>query len=255
MKTSMSLHEIGELISLSRKRNESIQDYLRFQKYQGELIIAYLFKNNVFVDNKKILDLGCGIGGYAEAFMQVSDHVVGVDLQNNFNSRKFTRVISDASTLPFLDNYYDFVLCTSMIEHVPNANQLVLEILRVTKSNGYFLLSYPPFYSIKGGHHLSPMHYFDEKTAIKLYNGLTRVFRKKWFGDDSPVLIDSYDRAFIHYGLYKRTITSIKHMLKKMNVYIVDMSTRYSPVNFARIPFLGEVLTWHVVFLIRKNDH
>ena len=30
------------------------------------------------------------------------------------------------------------------------------------------------------------------------------------------------------------------------------MTTRFVPINVARIPLLGEFMTWHVQFLVRK---
>src|SRR5262249_4506473 len=55
-------------------------------------------------------------------------------------------VLSFAAPLPFRDDSFDAILCTSVLEHVDNAEQAVSEIARVMKPGGRLLITVPFFY-------------------------------------------------------------------------------------------------------------
>ena len=140
--------------------------------------------------------------------------------------------------LPFKSESFDFVFCSSLIEHMKIPKILVKEIKRVLKKGGNCYLSFPPFWSPVGAHQFKPFHYLGEKMAINL--------SRKLYGVRSHSYDDKYGK------LYKRKISQVKKYILDNNLKIKSISTRMSPINFARIPFLNELLTWHVEFLIEK---
>jgi len=49
----------------------------------------------------------------------------------------------DEESLPYEDNYFDVVLAGELIEHLFNPDQLLTEIYRVLRKDGYFILTTP----------------------------------------------------------------------------------------------------------------
>lgn len=142
----------------------------------------------------------------------------------------------EASNLPFKSNSIDFIFCSSLIEHILDQNKLISELCRVLKNDQFCYLSFPPFWSPVGGHQFKPFHLLGEKNAVIL-SKLIRHVEADNFGT-----------------LYPTTIHHIKELVKETNFRIVGVSNRFSPINIAKIPFLNELLTWHVEFLLRKED-
>lgn len=64
-------------------------------------------------------------------------------------------VVSDIVQLPFENGAFDAVLCSEVIEHVPDANKVIMELLRVLKPGGYLVLT-APFCSLT---HYAPYHF------------------------------------------------------------------------------------------------
>ncbi|MBI5366893.1 MAG: class I SAM-dependent methyltransferase [Planctomycetes bacterium] len=77
--------------------------------------------------------------------------LINVDLYN------FPRVdiVSLGERLPFLAGSFDVVCCEEMLEHVPNPQQVVAEMVRVTKVGGYLYLGVPFVFPL----HPSPRDY------------------------------------------------------------------------------------------------
>lgn len=97
-------------------------------------------------ENKKVLDLGCGIGTSYESFVQIDPKIdwIGIDLENSpeVNARKrldLKFLTFDGITLPFPENYFDLIYCKQVFEHVRFPNQLLQEVHRVLKPGGHFL--------------------------------------------------------------------------------------------------------------------
>jgi hypothetical protein len=131
---------------------------------------------------------------------------------------------------------------------------LLTEIARILKPEGICYLSFPPYFSPMGGHVFSPFHYFGEKVALRLVRreDVTLDWVKKLY--HIPKNSRSFKQLYKGWGLYKMTISRCKRLIKHAGFNIIDISTRYLPISFVRWPLLGEILTWHVQFLIKKNN-
>jgi len=165
---------------------------------------------------------------------------------------EFHPVCADALSLPFADATFDLVFCSSLIEHVPDPHRLLGEIRRVLADGGWCYLSFPPFYSPRGGHQFAPYHLLGERFATWAYRRFNAKKIAEW---QREVLSDgeTYDRAFKGFGLRKVTIKSAKKWIAESGLEIVSVSTRLSDVNPASWPVIGEFLTWHAEFLLRKR--
>lgn len=237
---------------LARRRLRSEADYRLFQHYQGRWVLEGLARHGCVLQGKQVLDLGCGVGGYTLALEEAGAHGVALDLwiTPDFPARSFFPVQGDALRLPFAEAAFDGVLCASLIEHVIDPMTLLREIRRVTRPEGWVYLSFPPFYSPLGGHQFSPFHYLGERTALAVAR-----WRKWWRGGEwipsrYPIRPASFDKAFGAYGLYPVTIRKARRWILQAGFRIIHQGVRFLPLNISKIPILGEVITWHVEFLI-----
>lgn len=91
----------------------------------------------------KMLDFGCGSKPYRNCF--TVDQYVGVDYENEGHSHKNEQidVFYDGKNIPFEDGYFDSVLCTEVIEHVFNLDEVLKEINRVTRKDAKLLFTCP----------------------------------------------------------------------------------------------------------------
>lgn len=229
------LREWITLLRLARRRFLSDDDYRRFQAYQGRLVLDYLEKRRVNIQNARVLDLGCGRGGYSHAMTSAGARIVSVDFKRPDTTLP-TLVIGDALQLPCASNSFPLIFCASLIEHVPDPAQLLAEIKRVLTPDGFAYLSFPPFYTPVGGHQFKPYHLLGERWALRL----------------SRYRADSFATCFGDFGLYPLTIRRVRRLLAEAGLEIRHESTRFFPFNVSRIPVLGEFLTWHVQFLLCK---
>ncbi len=107
-----------------------------------------LFTRYQLPNDARILDIGCGTGevSYRLAESFPTAHVTGGDvIEAHLNTardrcREFadrtTFQIEDAFNLSFDDNTFDLVVNRHMLQAVPDADQVVAELYRVTKPSG-----------------------------------------------------------------------------------------------------------------------
>ena len=114
----------------------------------------------------RVLDLGCGRGRHLHALYwdETPVDVVGLDLSledvkiawDGFfelpppdpHSDKRSAVVTagDAARLPFPDNSFDRIICSEVLEHVPDPDQVLAEIARILKPGGLFAASVPRYW-------------------------------------------------------------------------------------------------------------
>lgn len=107
----------------------------------------------------RVLDLGCGEGRHViSAYLQPGVEAVGIDLSvDDLKTTRekfadfagasaessFTLASANALALPFADNYFDKVICSEVLEHIPDYQGALEEINRVLKPGGLFCASVP----------------------------------------------------------------------------------------------------------------
>jgi SAM-dependent methyltransferase len=249
----LSWKDYREFIFQARRRILSEADYFSFEKFQGSLLVRYLHSRGVPLKDIRALDIGCGFGGYTTALQEAGSRAVGLDLDSVRISGLSAKVTGDAQLTPFPAKCFSLVVCSSLIEHIPEPLQLLREIDRILTPGGYLYLSFPPFYSPAGGHQFAPFHYLGERLALSIFMRRKKFVNRKWVERYLSFSPTSYDTSFGTWGLYRRTISWARKEIKKFNWDLIECSTRFSPINPAPLPVLGEFLTWHVQFLMIKR--
>ena len=112
------------------------------------LFYAGLFAEFVPHDGM-VLDLGCGAGTSTQELKSQGYQVVGLDISHLFLSTASKRpdapdyVCASAEDIPYRDNTFDAVGANSFIEHVPDVEQVLSEMYRVTKPGGKLIFHGP----------------------------------------------------------------------------------------------------------------
>ncbi len=225
------------LLQLYRRRSHSQEDYCQFQMYQGRLILQHLAAQGIAVRDIRVLDVGCGNGGYSRVLAEAGAQVTAIDIRRIAGAAVPGFVLANATRIPFPAGSFPLIFCASLIEHVPEPLQLLAEMKRVLTADGVIYLNFPPFYSPVGGHRFKPYHLLGERWAL-------RLVKKK---------AASFATAYRNWGLYPLSIRRARALFAAAGLERQHESTRYSPVNLAALPWLGEFLTWSVQFLLRKS--
>lgn len=220
------------------------------------MLTEYLRRHGVSLSQRDVLDLGSGLGGYALEWQARGGNVVTLDLATSSSAVRgadIPFVRGDVHFLPFVSGAFDVVFCASLIEHVRRPDWLLHEVRRVLRSGGVCYLSFPPFYSPRGGHEFSPFHYLGEKMALRLVHRDRNV--ADWLREyyDIQPSARSFAESYKGWGLYRVTISQVRRWVRQVGFTVRHFGTRYLPVNLAAIPVLGEVLAWHVHLILEKS--
>jgi len=141
-------------------------------------------------DGDKILDLGCGVGRHVITTYTLKNvQAVGVDLslddlitandrfQSEFvepeqTGKSLGLSVADALFLPFADHCFDKVICSEVLEHIPDYRSALIEIRRVLKPGGILAASVPRFLPEWVCWRLSSGYHNEAGGHIRIFNAL-----------------------------------------------------------------------------------
>jgi SAM-dependent methyltransferase len=92
----------------------------------------------------RVLDVGAGQAPWRELLEDAEYVGLDVESADEFGmQRKPGIVYYDGVRIPFPDGGFDHVMCSEVLEHVPDANAFVAELARVVRSGGSIVLTIP----------------------------------------------------------------------------------------------------------------
>lgn len=253
----MEWRDYLDLYQAAANRLRSEDAYRNFQALQAQLLVRYMQSYGVQLRDQLLVDLGSGLGGYSLLFQQQGARVISLDLMADKVRLQgsYQAVSASAQAVPLAGDSIDIVFCASLIEHVPDPAQALREIRRILVPGGICYLSFPPFYSWRGGHEYAPYHYLGERAALRIVGRGAEKYHPDRLQEIYQVseTPDSFAGIYTDWGLYVMTVNKARQLIAQTPFTLLDMSTRYMPLSFIRWPLVGEVLTWHAQFLLRKN--
>ena len=93
------------------------------------------------LQDKRILDAGCGSGRLTKYISKFSKDVYGIDLIPLPQDKHVKFIRANIMDLPFEDSYFDLVYCEGVIHHTPTPEKVFMELARVNK-NKLFVMVY-----------------------------------------------------------------------------------------------------------------
>lgn len=121
---------------------------------------------------RRVLDLGCGLGGKTHALWnQLGEgaQVIALDLSpthlrqadayhHSVGVRGITKIAADAAQLPFAEGSFDLIVTADTLEHLPRPEQALAEMRRCLSRGGHLLLVFNPWGSPRGSHMADLVH-------------------------------------------------------------------------------------------------
>jgi SAM-dependent methyltransferase len=207
-----------------------------------------------------VLDVGCGEGRHMHAaYWKQFVHVVGIDLDRSrlreardgfFSTDEPTRPESlfavgqaDALELPFPTDKFDVVICSEVLEHLPDYQPALDEIDRVLKRDGQLAVSVPRFgpericwflsdayHQVEGGHvrifrqeelkssiENTGFSFVNHHYAHALHSPFWWLKCLFWENRDNSYLIEAYDKLLEWDLLYEpRLLEWLEDMLNPL---------------------------------------
>lgn len=115
------------------------------------------------------LDVGCGSKPYEKTFFSGAEKYIGMDY---LTDRSTPDVVGSATDIPLGNASFDTVVCTEVLEHVPDPLKAMQEMHRVLKPGGYLILTTPMYWP----RHEVPYDYFRYP-----YDGLLHLIKNSGF--------------------------------------------------------------------------
>jgi len=185
-------------------------------------------------DINTILDVGCGKGWVAEYFLPKGVKVHSLDVSPSnparamelYPSEDHKGIAADSFRLPFIDDSFDIVIASEIIEHVIDPAEFVKELFRVVKKGGRLLVTTP--YKEKLIYYLcvhcnkktpanAHIHSFDEKKLGSYYRGkYLEKFEYETFGNKLLIFLRTYVLLqFFPFWLWKMKDNFLNLFLRK----------------------------------------
>lgn len=199
----------------------------------------------VQLDNKRVLEAGCGNGLYAYRFIERFDaHVEAFDIEEPRvrEAKPFVPhvIVARGENLPYPDRYFDVVFSNEVIEHVENDRGFAAEIVRVTRTGGRIAIFCPNrWYPVEQhGHYWRGEYHFGNTPLINYLpdplrnrlaphvrtytaRGIQRVF------SDLPVRVIHHSRIFGGYDNIVRRYPTAGRIIRA-----VLYAAEHTPLRF-----------------------
>ena len=148
----------------------------------------------------RILDIGCGEGRHTiKACQQKGTICIGADFvfknlvetknklsfYNNFTDLKCKTVdlsCMDVTKMPFKNSSFDSIICSEVLEHIPDDAMAISELVRILKPKKNLAVSVPRFWPEKICWHLSDEYFNANMGHVRIYKKKSLIKTIESFG-------------------------------------------------------------------------
>lgn len=181
------------------------------------------------INPKTVLDVGCGGGVISQTLSEGGFAVYGIDLSPNLlkqiNDKHSSITLSgaDGTSLPFKDSVFDCIVCSEVLEHIPDFLEAMDELHRVLSPSGQLVVTTPNLFMYDS---LEAKFGLVSK-LIAFVNSLRRVFGLK------PIYLSGYDTH-----IHKNTVGNWRKHLESKGFTVVSERALFIS------PYIPNALPW-----------
>jgi len=128
------------------KTNPKFESKINPESYGIHKLVSYA--SSKMKDNELMLDAGCGSKPYKGYFQ--SEKYIGMDFRIA-SPQSPPEMLSDIRCIPLKDSSIDGILCTQVLEYVPEPEEVLKEFFRVLKPNGKLFIAVPQSAEVSEG--------------------------------------------------------------------------------------------------------
>jgi len=117
-----------------------------FRKITMQKRLDRIWKEIKIWENKRVLDVGCSGGMLQYLLSQHCLEIYGLDINNHVlkaTDIEGRYICGDAMRMPLKSNYFDVVICSHLLEHLPSVYSCLDEMRRVSKTGAKIFILYP----------------------------------------------------------------------------------------------------------------
>jgi len=174
-----------------KKRDTEITDKIRYFEEEAQTYdkkrsqkMKFLWEKEVEIvsnlcgntEEKQVLEIGVGTGRFSVELAKKGANVTGLDpakamlmttkektTQNGIID-KVSLIRASGNNLPFKDSSFDIIVCMHVLKHLPTYKEVLLEMERVAKQEGFIIVNFPNTFSLY--------------LPAAIYSNIRRLFRK-----------------------------------------------------------------------------
>jgi len=206
------------------KESPQTKNYLQYTNYANflqlkrlniimEQVIKYAMQKDT--NQFKVLDLGCGIGGFTFPLSSLGYKVVGVDIdsesisscKNRNNFPYATYIVGNAETID-LQEKFDVVIASEVMEHCFQPNLVIQTIAKHLNEGGIGIVSVPNGYCFS---EILFSRFFQKLGIISLFHKMPKKIYTSLTGSPSPFYslnVFCHHVQFFSFGKFKSLLNS-----------------------------------------------
>ena len=223
---------------------------------------------------EKILDIGSGKGILCIAFSNIAKEIIGLEpdkdareiaeLTKEYFEKDNVKFIDGiAQKMPFENEAFDLVVSTSTLEHIDGTQNVIKEVFRVLKPNGYFYLNTPNYLWFREPHYILPMFPLMPKIFLKMMARMTN--RNPKYIDHIQYLTPRFLNKILKsegFTIKNISLESLNNTLFKNNVLNKNFIKK-NVLHFLKLTRLNYLLYLffkltqiypHIIIIARKNE-
>jgi SAM-dependent methyltransferase len=197
------------------------------------------------LNGRLVLDVGGGPGFFVRALRGAGARAFCVDADAGelagSGRPEPGSVLGSALDLPVASERVDVTFSSNVLEHVPDPERMLAEMVRVTRPGGIVFCAFTNWLSPWGGHETSPWHYLGGERAAQIYH--------RRYGRAPK---NRYGRSLYPFSIGE----ALRWARRQGNAELIDAVPRYLPGwsrPIVRLPGAREVLTWNLLVVLRRT--
>lgn len=175
--SSVTVAQPVQAASVSSSADLGLQDAMLSGWFQNDS--SELFRGIPVGPADRVVDVGCGDGGNSLFCARLGAHITVIDIDDEAIAaieprlaeaapQRYAVHVSNAHPLPLADGSASRVICTEVLEHVDDPDQVLAELARIGEPGALYLLSVPDALQETMQQHVAPPSYFQKPNHIRI---------------------------------------------------------------------------------------